>query len=83
MRNVAALSAAPRLNAKEGRSLTVDEAKSLLAALEDHRLEPLVTFMLIFGLRRGEELGLHWRDYDAENRLFIPAVGVRRHAGTW
>lgn len=78
LRNVAALSGAPRINAKEGRALTVDEAKSLLAALEGHRLEPLVTFMLIFGLRRGEALGLHWREYDRDKRTLRVTHSVKR-----
>lgn len=78
LRNVAALSGAPRINAKEGRSLTVDEAKSLLAGLEGHRLEPLVTLMLIFGLRRGEALGLHWREYDRDKRTLRVTHSVKR-----
>lgn len=45
LRNAAALSGAPRLNAEEGRSLTVDQARELLDAIRDHRHGALITLM--------------------------------------
>ncbi|HMK63383.1 MAG TPA: site-specific integrase [Acidimicrobiales bacterium] len=42
------------------RSLTPEEAQSLLAAAEGHRLEALVGVMLYCGLRPGETTGLTW-----------------------
>jgi integrase len=44
----------------EGRTLSVDQARILLAAAGDTRHEALLTVMLAFGLRRGEALRLHW-----------------------
>jgi integrase len=59
-RNVAALSASPRVVAKEGRTLNLVQATVLLAAVRWHRWEALVTIMLAYGLHRGEALGLNW-----------------------
>ena len=66
-RNVAALSAAPRVRGDEGRALTVDQAHRLIAVARETRHEALLTVMLAYGLRRGEALGLHWSalDWDA------------------
>lgn len=46
------------------RFIDVDEAKAILAALEGHRLYPLVYLTLIYGLRRSEALGLRWDAVD-------------------
>lgn len=74
VRNVAALSDPPRIGQSEGRSLTVAEARSLLDAANDDRLEALYAITLTFGLRRGEALGLSWSDIDLDAGL----VHVRR-----
>nr|WP_131754783.1 site-specific integrase [Actinomadura fibrosa] len=65
--NVAALSAAPHVVAKEGRTLTIDQAKVLLSTVAGHRFEVAIMLALAYGLRRGEVLGLHWSavDWDA------------------
>jgi integrase len=63
-RNVAALSAAPRVRAKEGRTLTVDQARQLLGAARDQRIGLAVQLALVYGLRRGEVLGLQWSALD-------------------
>ena len=60
VRNVAALSVAPRIRSDEGRALSVAGARRLLVAVHGTRHEALFTVMLSFGLRRGEALGLHW-----------------------
>lgn len=65
-RNVADLSAAPRIRANEGRSMTVDQARELRDALAGHRLEPVILLSLVFALRRGEALGLHWDALDLD-----------------
>jgi integrase len=59
-RNVAALSAPPRVRAKEGRTLTVEQARRLLDAAADHRFELVIILALAYGMRRGEVLGLRW-----------------------
>ena len=58
-RNVAALSAPPRIRAKERRALTVNQARLLLATVEGDRIEAAVTIALAYGMRRAEVLGLH------------------------
>ncbi|MET9069417.1 tyrosine-type recombinase/integrase [Streptosporangium sandarakinum] len=70
-RNVAALSMPPRINADEGRTLTLDQAHKLLDQVDDHRMGTLVLLALVFGLRRGEALGLMWDGFD-------PAAGTLR-----
>ena len=74
VRNVAALSNPPRIGQPEGRSLTVAEARSLLAAAVGDRLEPVYAITLTLGLRPGEVLGLSWPDIDFESGV----VHVRR-----
>src|SRR3954451_10350300 len=74
LRNVAALSAPPRMDLPEGRSLTVDQARQLLAAAAGDRLETCYLLTLAYGMRRGEVLGLRWDDID----LDAGTISVRR-----
>lgn len=78
VRNVAALSAAPRVRGDEGRALSVDQARSLLGAVRGTRHEALLTVMLAFGLRRGEALGLHWSALAWEAGTLKVTHGVKR-----
>lgn len=71
-RNVAKLSAPPRVDRREGRALSTDQAQMLVAHLRGHRRETLFVTMLATGLRRGEALGLRWEDVDLkEGKLFV------------
>jgi integrase len=70
-RNVAAAVKRPAVKRTDARYLTAEEVGRLLAAARDDRLYPLVVLLLGTGLRRGEALGLHWRDVDV-------AAGVLR-----
>jgi integrase len=63
-RNVAALVKRPSVERQDATFLTGEQAQQLLTALDGDRIEPLVRLMLATGLRRGEALGLHWRDVD-------------------
>lgn len=78
VRNVAALSAAPRLRGTEGRTLTVEQARMLLATVEGERLQALVVVMLAFGLRRGEALAVRWADLDWGAGTLGVTHGVKR-----
>lgn len=78
IRNVAALSAAPRIRSDEGRALTIPEAQRLLAEASMTRHEALITVMLAFGLRRGEALGLHWSRLDWSTSTLKVTHGVKR-----
>ena len=77
-RNVASLSVAPRIRAKEGRTLTVDQARHLLDAAAGYRFEAAVVLALSYGMRRGEVLGLHWSALDWEAGTLRVTHGVRR-----
>ena len=78
VRNVAALSAPPRVSIPEGRTLTVAQARTLLAELQGHRLDALVVLTLAFGLRRGEALGLRWDDLDWDSATLRVTHAVKR-----
>ncbi|MEV6157382.1 tyrosine-type recombinase/integrase [Nonomuraea sp. NPDC052129] len=78
IRNVAALSMPPRVPVEEGRTLTVEEGKQLLDAVADHRMGVLVLLALVFGLRRGEALGLMWNAFDLDARTLRVTHSVKR-----
>jgi integrase len=77
-RNVAALSSAPRVRAKEGRTLTIEQARQLLDATTGHRFDIAIMIALAYGMRRGEVLGLHWSALDLEAGTLRITHGVKR-----
>lgn len=74
-RNVATLVRTPKGAQKEGRALTVEQARSLLDALEGHSRRALWLAVLLLGLRPGEVCGLTWDDIDFDRER----LHVRRH----
>jgi integrase len=66
----------PRYVAKERRTLTLEQARRLIAACEasDDRFEAAVVLAIACGLRIGELLGLKWSDIDLKRKT----LGVRR-----
>lgn len=62
-------------------SLSIEEARALLAAFAEHRLSVLFTTMLCLGLRRGEGLGLAWKDLNWEARTIAVTQQVRLVGG--
>lgn len=78
VRNVAALSTPPRIRAPEGRTLAPSQARQLLDAIAGHRLEALVIFLLAFGMRRGEALGLRWSGVNWDAATIAVTHGVKR-----
>ena len=66
-RNAATIADGPRIDRAERRSLTSDQARILLGALEKERLGTAYMRMLAIGLRRGEVLGLAWDDFDLDS----------------
>ena len=84
--NVAALADA-RSTPKEAAYLTPDQMKTLLDAVADEPLGPLVTVAATTGMRQGETLGLCWSDVDLDNaRLTVRrqlAPRTRKANGAW
>lgn len=73
-RNVAELVQKPRLEQKEPRHFTAEQARRFLDEAKDDPLFSLVAVALGTGLRRAELLGLTWRDVDLDTNH----VNVRR-----
>ncbi len=77
-RNVAALTDLRRATRREGRSLTPEQARQLIAASLDHPLGVTVQIGLYLGLRPGEVLGLQWSDIDFEERTLSVRRSLKR-----
>ncbi len=67
-RNVADLVDPPRLIKKEITPLDLEEVNRLFKTIEGHPLEALFVLAVTTGLRRGEILGLQWKDIDLDKR---------------
>jgi integrase len=70
LRNAAADTDPVEVPRRVQRSLSLDEARALLRAAQDERLEALYVLTLNVGLRIGEALALRWQDVNA-NRLSV------------
>ena len=75
-RNVVRLTDGPREPKTEGRTLTPEQARSLLQAASGERLEAAFVVMLSLGLRRGEVFGLRWTDIDFESKVITVCPGA-------
>jgi integrase len=65
-RNVARLVELPQWHRATIRPWTADEAKQFLSAARPDPLYAVFVLLILYGLRRGEALGLHWTDIDFE-----------------
>ena len=65
-RNVAEAATAPRPRKREMMAFDREQARRLLDAARDDRLEALYVLAVTAGLRQGELLGLKWADLDLE-----------------
>ncbi len=81
IRNVAQLVPAPRVEPRELRPWTLDETLAFLEAARSDPLYPAFVLAVALGLRRGEILGLHWRDVDLERRTITVRRQLQRGAG--
>ena len=64
-RNAAAIKA-PRPAPEEMHPLSPNEARAFLEAARGERFEALYVLGITTGLRRGELLGLRWKDVDLD-----------------
>jgi integrase len=72
LRNVAKLTDPPQWQRKPIRPWTAEEVARFLAVAQRHHLYPAFVMLLVYGMRRGEVLGLRWCDVDfLESRLRI------------
>lgn len=79
-RNVARLSAPPRVVRPELSIFSLEDARKLRCAAEQERLGSLWILVLDTGLRRGEALGLRWRDVNLET-CNLKVVQARKSVG--
>lgn len=56
----------PRVESSAVPAMTPADAASVLAAVVEHRIAPMVELALATGLRQGELLGLGWQDLDLD-----------------
>jgi integrase len=80
-RNVASLVQVTSPNYDVNRGLTVAQARKLLAVSRDHRLHALYVLAVYLGLRRGELLGLRWRDVDLDAGVIEVRSSLQRVGG--
>jgi integrase len=81
LRNVADLADPPKLSSRrraETRIWTASQLGASLSQMESHRLHPAYFLASHTGLRRGEVLGLQWKDVD----LDAGRLSVRRALGS-
>jgi integrase len=75
-RNVAAIAEGPKMDYKEGRTLTPEQAQIFLIACKENRLGAAYALALSLGLRRGEIIGLKWSDIELTANAVV--ISIRR-----
>ena len=70
----------PRVCSRRGRTWTAEEARRFLAVAGRSAYGPIWAVYLGSGMRRGEALGLRWRDVDVDHRTLRveQTVGLER-----
>ena len=66
----------PRVHQQEIEVLNDDELATLLRAAQDTRSYPAILLAATTGMRRGEVLGLRWRDLDLDGAKLAVAVSL-------
>ncbi|MGP4083308.1 tyrosine-type recombinase/integrase [Streptomyces sp. KR55] len=77
-RNVVQLVPAPRVEPRELRPWSLDETLTFLETARTDPLYPAFVLAVALGLRRGEILGLQWRDVDLDRRTLTVRTTLHR-----
>lgn len=80
-RNVAALADPPKAERFEIQPLTIEQAKRFIQRAGEHRLGAMFTVCLAIGLRKGEALGLRWKDVDLDTATLRVVQTIQRIKG--
>lgn len=80
-RNVARLVELPAYERKEIRPWSLEQATAFLAAVRGHQWEPGYQLLILYGMRRGEVLGLRWGDIDFAGDRFHVRQQIQRIDG--
>jgi integrase len=72
---------APKVPRSSRTAFSVEQSRALLATVQRHRLALLYEVALLYGLRKGELLGLRWSDVDLEAMTFHVTGQVQTIAG--
>lgn len=67
--NAARLATLPPAPGRKVKPWSADEARAFLAAARTERLYPAFVLLLVYGLRRGEVLGLSWDDINLDEEV--------------
>jgi len=78
-RNVARLAELPAWEPAEVRPWSADEAFAFLRAAKDDLLFPAFVLPILYGMRRGEVLGLRWEDVDLDTGIRVRQQIQRIH----
>lgn len=86
LRNVARIVALPSYHPREVHPWSVDEARSFLSAAKSDPLFVAFLIAILYGLRRGEVLGLRWSNVDFDRGILRVRAQIQRvdghlHAG--
>ena len=81
-RNAAAIKA-PRPTPEEMHPFSPEEARRFLEAARGERFEALYVLAITTGLRRGELLGLRWKDVDLESGVLRVGRALVREGGRY
>jgi len=80
-RNAAEDAYPPRIRRRERSVLDESQVRTLLSALEGHRLRPMYALALATGMRLGELLGLRWQDVDLDGGIIRIEAQLQRIEG--
>jgi integrase len=81
-RNVARLIELPGRESRDIRPWSADEAIEFLRAAKPDPLYPAFVLLILYGMRRGEVLGLRWQDVDLDAGTFAVRQQLQRIHGS-